>query len=51
MSMYKHDIIRWLQTLPDDSHVGTDEGGNELVCEEDQSLYLEIGGLPEDDND
>jgi hypothetical protein len=41
------ELIRWLKTLPDDSHLAIDEGGLTLECVEDISAYMEIGGLPD----
>ncbi len=51
MSIYKHDLIRWLNTLPEDAHVGIDEGGLTLECVEDVQAYMEVGGMPEDDDE
>lgn len=43
MSMFKPDIIRWLKTLPRNAHVGINDDGMCLVCDEDPEPYLEIG--------
>ena len=40
------ELIRWLQTLPEDSGVAVDEGGLTLVCSGDPEAYLEVGGVP-----
>lgn len=50
MSIDKHDLRRWLDTLPEDAQVGINGGGLTLECVEDPKAYLEVGGLPEDDD-
>jgi hypothetical protein len=43
------ELKRWLETLSPKSCVGVDEGGLCLVCWEEPTATLEIGGLPEDE--
>lgn len=40
------EIQEWLATLPKSSEVGVDDGGLCLRVVNDESIYLEIGGLP-----
>ena len=46
-----NDLIRWLNTLPKDAQVGIDDGGLALEVVNDPSTYLEIGGIPNPDED
>ena len=48
--MAKQEIVRWLNTLPEDAQIGVDEGG-QCLEEHGGDAYLEIGGLPEDEED
>lgn len=41
------ELGSWLAGLPDDAHVGVNEGGLVLLVLEDPENYLEIGGMPE----
>lgn len=43
------EIINWLSTLPMDAEVGIDEGGLALQVVNSPDIYLELGGLPEDE--
>jgi hypothetical protein len=43
------ELIRWLQTLPEDSSVYVDEGGLTLQCDADENAWLEVGGSPADE--
>jgi hypothetical protein len=46
--MSKQDVRAWLDTLPEDAEVGIDDGGLCLQMH-GSTAYLEIGGLPEED--
>lgn len=48
--MPKEEIIAWLQRLPPGIMVGIDEGGLTLQTE-DESAYLEVGGIPLEDEE
>jgi hypothetical protein len=39
------ELIRWLQTLPEDSNVGIEDEGLTLACDQDWLAYLEVGGI------
>jgi len=43
------ELIRWLQTLPQDSSVGVDDEGLTLVCDQDWHAYLEVGGISDEE--
>lgn len=43
------ELKRWLNTLPAGDSVAVDEGGLTLVSEKDPNAYLEVGGVPEED--
>jgi hypothetical protein len=49
----KAELLRWVNTLDDESCIGIDDGGLTLceVLPDDTTgeAYIEIGGLPEDD--
>ena len=48
--MDKQDLIDWLDSLPAGTNVGIDEGGLMLVtADPDSPAYLEVGGIPSDD--
>jgi hypothetical protein len=53
--MTKEDIEEWLATLPARTMVGIDDGGLALeALDEDNAPYgpyLEVGGIPLDDED
>jgi len=58
MSMIARSIKIWINSLPDDVYVGVDDGGLTLVVEDGYRLpvmgpkpYLEIGGIPEDNEE
>lgn len=42
-------VIEWLQSLDPDELVGIGEDGLAIVAEDDRDVYLEVGGLPEED--
>ena len=48
--MSVREVKRWLDTLDPDECVGVDEGGLTLVNETGKA-YLEVGGLPDPDDD
>lgn len=41
------ELKRWLNTLPPEAGISIDDGGLTLVCDEDPDAYLEVGGIPE----
>lgn len=49
MAMSKQDILNWINTIPDNSEIGIDEGGLTLQVINDPEVYLEVGGIPEED--
>lgn len=51
MAMPVRELRGWLDTLGDDQLVGVDEGGLCLVVAGDPEPYLEIGGMPDDEED
>ena len=51
MAMSVSDVLRWLKTLDPDDEVAVDEGGLELISMKDPHVYLEVGGVPEDEDD
>lgn len=48
----KAELLRWLNTLNDDSSIGIDEDGiclvEVLAINSKSSAYLEVGGVPLD---
>jgi hypothetical protein len=44
MSLTKQEILRWVQTLPDNSTIGITSGGLALQSDEQPQAYLEVGG-------
>jgi hypothetical protein len=48
--MNMKDVRDWLNTLPEDAVIGIDEGGLSLQMLGGEE-YLELGGLPEDENE
>jgi len=49
--MGKEQIIEWLNTLPEAACVGVDDGGLCLRTDADPEAYLEIGGMPAEDEE
>jgi len=45
----KKELQDWLNTLPDDADIGIDDGGMLLVTAADDDAYLEVGGVPADE--
>lgn len=46
-------LREWLDTLKDDSSIGIDDGGltlYEVQDEEPTEAYIEVGGLPEEED-
>ncbi len=43
------EVKDWLSVMPDDSCVAVDEGGLTLVMVGNEGVYLEVGGVPEED--
>lgn len=50
MSISAKELKQWINSLPNNSHVGIDDGGLTLQIIDNPEIYLEIGGLPENDN-
>ena len=51
MAVDKKEIMDWLNSLPEGTEVGIDDGGMILHVVGDPKPYLEIGGIPEDEDD
>jgi hypothetical protein len=51
MAMFVEDIKAWLNTLDDDTLVGIDDGGLCLQETTNTENYLEVGGIPEEDDE
>jgi hypothetical protein len=49
MAMQAREILRWLATLNPSEEVGIDDGGLCLRAADDETVYLEVGGMPEGD--
>ena len=48
----KPELLRWLNTLPDDAMVGLDEGRLTLQTQAGvDGPHLEVGGMPEEEHD
>lgn len=50
MAMTKGEIRSWLDSISDDDEelISIDDGGLTLVCVNAPSIYIEVGGIPED---
>lgn len=49
MSISRQALIQWLSSLPyDNSEVGIDEGGLTIQLIDDPTVYIEVGGTPEE---
>jgi hypothetical protein len=51
MAIDANSIIKWLNSLPINTSVGIDEGGLALQVVDHPDVYLEVGGLPENDTE
>lgn len=49
MAITAKELRKWLVTFADDDLVAIDEGGLEILLVRNQNIYLEIGGIPEED--
>lgn len=52
--MNKREVQDWLNEIADDSEIGIDDGGlclTTLPSPDGTASYLEIGGMPEADED
>jgi len=49
MAISTKELKKWINTLPDNISVGIDEGGLILQVVGNSDVYLEVGGLPEED--
>lgn len=45
------EVKSWLESIPGDADVAVDEGGLMLVLVSDPSIYIEVGGEPEDEEE
>lgn len=45
------ELKRWLGTLADDDAVGIDEGCSCLVSDQEEGVYIEVGGMPLDEEE
>lgn len=50
MSLTAKELKEWINSLPSGTSVGIDEGGLTLQVVGNPEVYLEIGGLPEDED-
>ena len=50
MAMPAHEVASWIKTLKKDDMIGIDEGGL-VLCVAGSVAYLEIGGMPREDDD
>jgi hypothetical protein len=44
------ELQEWLATLKPHHYVGVDEGGLTLTVNHHPEVYLEVGGIPEDED-
>lgn len=51
MGMSVLEVKSWLDTLPKWAEVAVDDGGLSLVVVGHENVYLEVGGVPEDETD
>lgn len=50
--MKAKELKDWLKTMADDTLVAIDDGGLAIVnCENPEGDYIEVGGIPEEDDD
>lgn len=49
MAMKVSELKNWLSTLPNKAEVGIDEGGLQLQVVGNEDVYVEVGGLPEEE--
>ena len=49
MSIKAEELKQWINSLPSGTSIGIDEGGLTLQVVGNPEVYLEIGGLPEED--
>ncbi len=50
MAISKQELLHWVSSLRDEDSVAVDDGGLALVVVGEESVYLEVGGIPEEDN-
>lgn len=48
MAISAKELKQWINSLPDGTSVGIDEGGLILQVSGNPEVYLEVGGLPEE---
>jgi hypothetical protein len=51
MAIKASELKQWLSTISDDQDVCIDDGGLTLVCCDDDSVYCEVGGFPDEGGD
>jgi hypothetical protein len=49
MAMRKEEVEAWLKTIPPETWIAIDDGGLSLVVVDNQDVYIEVGGLPEEE--
>lgn len=50
MSISAKDLKKWINSIPDGTPVGIDDGGLTLQVVGNSDVYLEVGGLPQEDD-
>jgi hypothetical protein len=45
------ELRRWLDTIDPEETIAVDDGGLTLVLVSDENVYMEVGGLPDDEDD
>ena len=48
MAMQKEELKDWIDSVPDGTLIAVDDGGLSLVVVDNQEIYCEVGGIPED---
>jgi len=51
MAMLKQDLKKWINSIPDNSEIGIDDGGLTLQVVNHPEIYLEVGGIPEEETE
>lgn len=51
MAIPAKDLIHWLNSLPLNANVGVDDGGLTLQVIDNPQTYIEVGGIPTDEED
>jgi len=48
MAISALELKRWINSIPNSTSIGIDDGGLILQVSGNPKVYLEVGGLPED---